>query len=87
MKGCSYMPDTHSQWRELSNYRIETARETLETAKLLYENARYKDSVNRSYYTVFHCMRAVLALEGVDYKKHSGVIAHVREKYINTGKK
>lgn len=76
------MPDT--QWRELSNYRIETARETLETAKLLYENARYKDSVNRSYYTIFHSIRAVLALEGVDYKKHSGVIAHFREKYIKT---
>lgn len=72
------MPDT--QWKELSVYRIETARETLETAKLLYENARYKDSINRSYYTIFHSMRAILALEGVDYKKHSGVIAHFREK-------
>lgn len=45
------MPDT--QWKELSVYRIETARETLETARLLYENARYKDSINRSYYTIF----------------------------------
>lgn len=30
-------------------------------------------------------MRAVLALGGVDYKKHSGVIAHFREKYIKAG--
>ena len=77
------MPDV--KCRELSDYRIETAKETLETARLLYENARYKDSVNRSYYTIFHSMRAVLALEGVDYKKHSGVIAHFREKYVKPG--
>lgn len=77
------MPDT--KWRELSNYRIEAAKETLETARLLYENARYKDSVNRSYYAIFHSMRAVLALEGADYKKHSGVIAHFREKYVKPG--
>ncbi len=77
------MPDT--KWRELSNYRIEAAKETLKTAQLLYENARYKDCVNRSYYTIFHSMRAVLALEGVDYKKHSGVISHFREKYIKRG--
>jgi len=77
------MSDT--QWKELSSYRIEAARETLETAKLLYENAWYKDSVNRSYYAIFHSMRAVLALEGADYKKHSGVIAHFREKYIKPG--
>ena len=29
-------------------------------------------------------MRSVLALENVDYKKHSAVIAHFREKYIKT---
>ncbi|WP_304433273.1 MULTISPECIES: HEPN domain-containing protein [Acutalibacter] len=75
------MPDT--KWRELSNYRIEAAKETLKTAQLLYENARYKDCVNRSYYTIFHSMRAVLALEGVDYKKHSGVISHFKENILN----
>ncbi len=74
-----------STWKELSDYRIKTAKETLEAAKLLYENARYKDSINRSYYVIFHSMRAVLALEGADYKKHSGVIAHFREKYIKSG--
>lgn len=77
------MPD--AKWRELSDYRIGAAKETLVTARLLYENARYKDSVNRSYYAIFHSMRAVLALEGADYKKHSGVIAHFREKYIKPG--
>ena len=30
-------------------------------------------------------MRAVLAVEGVDFKHHSGVIAHFRKEYIKTG--
>jgi len=66
-------------------YRIKNAEETLETAKLLYEHQKYKDSINRSYYVIFHAMRAVLALEGADYKKHSGVISHFRESYIKSG--
>ena len=39
---------------------------------------------NRAYYSVFHSMRAVLALDEVDFKKHSGVIAYFRENYIKT---
>jgi uncharacterized protein (UPF0332 family) len=30
-------------------------------------------------------MRSVLALKGVDFKKHSAIIAHFRENYIKTG--
>lgn len=77
------MPE--NAWLELSQYRIKNAEETLETAELLYENQRYKDRINRSYYVIFHAMRAVLALEGADYKKHSGVIARFREGYIKPG--
>ena len=45
----------------------------------------YKTANNRAYYCVFHSMRAVLALDDVDFKKHSGVIAYFREHYIKTG--
>lgn len=40
---------------------------------------------NRSYYAAFSAMRAVLALDGKDFKKHSGVIAEFRKSYIKTG--
>lgn len=46
---------------------------------------RYKGATNRAYYAIFHSMRAVLALEGVDFKKHSGVIAYFRQNYIKLG--
>jgi uncharacterized protein with HEPN domain len=45
----------------------------------------YKTSVNRSYYCIFHAMRAVLALDALDSKKHSGIISVFRQKYIKTG--
>lgn len=34
---------------------------------------------------MFHAMRAVLALDGLDFKKHSAVMGKFRELYIKTG--
>lgn len=44
-----------------------------------------KGAANRSYYGIFHAIRAVLALEGKDFAKHSGVISFFRQNYIKTG--
>ncbi|MBR2892643.1 MAG: HEPN domain-containing protein [Clostridia bacterium] len=44
----------------------------------------YKTVANRSYYAIFSAMRAVLALDGFDSKKHSGVIAEFRKEYLKT---
>jgi uncharacterized protein (UPF0332 family) len=69
----------------LSKYRIEKARESIADAKVLFENSSYRSSNNRAYYAIFDTMRAVLALEGSDYKKHSGLIQHFQKEYIKTG--
>lgn len=37
------------------------------------------------HYVIFHAMRAVLALDGVDMKHHSGIISEFRKRYIKTG--
>ena len=68
----------------LANYRIEKAKNTLIVAKSLLNSGNYLDSVNRSYYSIFHAARALLALEGVEYKKHSAVISHFQRCYIKT---
>ena len=44
-----------------------------------------KSAANRSYYAVFHAMRAVLAFDEIDMKHHSGIISEFRRRYINTG--
>ena len=48
---------------DLSKYRMEKAAKCISTAE---ENVRvndYESAANRSYYAIFHCIRAILALE------------------------
>ena len=66
----------------LSRYRLTTAKERLQSAKALIRIGDYKTAANRSYYAAFSAMRAVLALDGLDFKHHSGVIAEFRKSYI-----
>lgn len=46
---------------------------------------QYKTSLNRSYYAIFHAMRAMNILKGFDSSKHSGVIAYFNKEYIKEG--
>lgn len=68
----------------LSKYRIEKADECLSSARHLLEIDDYSAAANRSYYAVFHTIRAIMALDGEDRKKHSGVISYFLENYIKT---
>ena len=56
-----------------AKYRLERAKEDLEAAKLNYQHNLYKTANNRAYYSIFHAIRAVLAIERVDFKKHKSV--------------
>ena len=71
--------------KELMEYRLESARERLKSAKVLLECGSYKDSVGRSYYAMFTAVRALLAKDGIDYSKHAGVISYFQKEYIKTG--
>ncbi|MHC9543612.1 MAG: HEPN domain-containing protein [Vulcanimicrobiota bacterium] len=51
---------------ELSTYRMEKARNDLETSEILFDNGRFAQSVNRSYYAMFHAARALMAFERYD---------------------
>ena len=68
--------------KALSQARLEHAIECLSAARNLLETENYKSAANRSYYAVFHGMRAVLALDGIDRKHHSGIITEFRRLYI-----
>lgn len=70
---------------DLSKYRFLTAKDELDSAKVLLENGKFKASVNRSYYAVFHSLRAVTALSGFDSSKHSGIIAYFNKNYVKEG--
>ena len=69
---------------ELSKIRLAKAKGCLEDSKLLMKNDSFRSSANRSYYAVFHGMRAVLVFAEYDSKKHSGIISEFRRLYIKT---
>ncbi len=70
---------------ELSKYRYERALEDLKNAKEVFNSGSYKLALNRSYYAIFHAMRAVNVLDEFDSSKHSGVIAHFNQYHVKTG--
>lgn len=74
----------HSE-KDLSDYRLERAKEDIQTAKINIDNGLYKGAVNRSYYAIFHAIRAVNVLDGFDASKHSSVIAHFNQYHVHTG--
>ena len=71
--------------KELSQYRLSCSEEALEDAKLMFDAGRYKNTLNRGYYAIFHAIRAVIILDGFDSSKHSGVIAYFNQNYTEAG--
>ena len=67
---------------DLVAYRLETAENDLKSARLLFEHDDYKGANNRAYYSIFHAIKAVLATETIDFKRHKDVIAYFNRKYV-----
>lgn len=71
---------------ELAKYRMEKAKECLLDAQDAFEKSRLANSINRSYYAMFHATRALLAVESFDSKKHSSIIGYFNQHYIANGR-
>lgn len=69
----------------LCRYRLERAKEDLEAARVNHSSGLFKAAINRSYYAIFHSIRAVNILDGFDASKHSSVIAHFNQYYVHIG--
>lgn len=52
---------------------ITRARQSLQAAELLCENALFSDSLSRSYYAILHAARAALLTQGVRVNSHEAV--------------
>lgn len=67
-----------------AKYRLEKAKETLHTAEIVFKEVKDHTSANnRAYYAIFYAIRAVLALEQKDFKRHKDVVAYFNQNYIN----
>lgn len=69
----------------LSKLRLQNANEDYIIAKNLLNEGHYKAANNRAYYSMFHAIRAVLALESKDFKRHAQVIGYFNKEYIHAG--
>lgn len=69
---------------ELSRYRFARAEQMMKASRTAYAQEDWITANNRAYYCFFHAMRSVLALDGVDFKKHSAVIVYFNHHFVAT---
>lgn len=69
---------------DLCLYRIQTAKENLQSARILLAAEEYKSANNRAYYAVFHAINAVHALNGNAFKRHKDAIGNFNKNYVKT---
>lgn len=70
--------------KEFALYRLERAKEELEIANLLYTKNKLLAANNRAYYSIFYAIRAIFAMEKIDFKRHKDVLAYFNKNYIKT---
>ena len=70
--------------KDLARYKLERAREELDTAELLFDNERLKAANNRAYYSIYYSLTAVLCLEPIAFKKHKDTIGYFNKNYVHT---
>ncbi|MBF0532493.1 MAG: HEPN domain-containing protein [Candidatus Omnitrophica bacterium] len=71
--------------REIKAY-MARCDESIKAASELLVNSHFDFAASRAYYAVFYASSALLLNEGLEFKKHSGVIAAVHQKFIKTNK-
>jgi uncharacterized protein (UPF0332 family) len=67
---------------DLCNYRMKNSEDSLTVAEDCLKKGLYRDAINRSFYAI----KALLALEEVDFKKHKDVVAYFNRTYAATEK-
>jgi len=72
--------------QEYVKYRMSSAFNVYEAAKVLAENGFWNSAVNRLYYAVFYAVNALLVQNEILTNSHSGTRSQFSLHYIKTGK-
>jgi uncharacterized protein (UPF0332 family) len=70
---------------ELIKHHITQAERTLKESIILNKAECYGGSLNRSYYSIYHSVKALLESKGVETKTHSGLFTMFKDHFITTG--
>lgn len=77
---------TLEERNEYVKYRLDSARKTVEAAKVLAANHFWNSAVNRLYYAVFYAVNALLVQNEIYTYSHSSIKSQFSLNYIKTGK-
>jgi uncharacterized protein len=75
-----------SQYADEIKANLERAEQSIQAARQLSSGGYYDFAASRVYYAAFYAATAVLLNEGFELRKHSAVIASIRQKFVKTGK-
>lgn len=70
----------------LSTIWLERSQNSLQAASALFKMGYYSDSISRSYYAVFYCIRALFSKDKVSAYKPTTMLAALGKHYVNNGK-
>lgn len=70
---------------EIAAY-LERAEQSIQAAKELVRNGYYDFAASRAYYAAFYGATALLLSEGLDFSKHSAVIAALHQRFVKAGR-
>lgn len=65
--------------------RLERSESDLQISKFYINRNNYSASIERSYFTVFNAMRAVLVLKDANFKSHKNTISYFNREFVKKG--
>jgi len=74
------------EYKQEIDANLERADKSIQAAKELAESGFYDFAASRAYYAAFYAATAALLNEGLEFGRHSGVIASVHQRFVKSGK-
>jgi uncharacterized protein (UPF0332 family) len=65
---------------------LERAEGSIQAARQLVATSFYDFAASRAYYAALYAATAALLYEGLEFSKHSAVIASIHQQFVKTGK-
>ena len=67
---------------DVARHRLNVAREDLDAACLTFDAGQYRAANNRAYYSIFHTICAILAKEGIAFKRLKDTLSYFNKNYV-----
>lgn len=77
---------TFEERKQYVKYKIEAAYKAFDAASVLAENGFWNSAVNRLYYSLFYAVNALLVINEIQTKSHSGSRSQFSNIFIKTHK-